>query len=166
MFVLAGIDSYVKLLTVRFIVPYLLHYPVIYQKRQARCTALSVWNVVKDHRRLTFGKLRCFPKASAKVRQILEPANYLRDFFKKVEKKLITQFLHAQLSQLIAKNYKINKTSSCTASSKTPIIKGTFIGSTQTLHRYCSAKVCIIFQKQKQFDFFSLKNAKSFIFLK
>ena len=52
MFVLAGIDSYVKLLTVRSIVPYLLHYPVIYHKRQARCTALSVWNVVKDHRRL------------------------------------------------------------------------------------------------------------------
>ena len=50
LFVLAGIDSYVRLLTVRFIVPYLLHYPVIYNKRQARCTALSVWNVVKDHR--------------------------------------------------------------------------------------------------------------------
>ena len=30
LFVLAGIDSYVRLLTVRFIVPYLLHYPVIY----------------------------------------------------------------------------------------------------------------------------------------
>lgn len=44
--------------------------------------------------------------------------------------------------------------------------KRRFIGSTSTLHRYCSAKVCIIFQKQKQFDFFSLKNAKSFIFLK
>ena len=81
LFVLAGIDSYVKLLTVRFIVPYLLHYPVIYNKRQARCTALSVWNVVKDHRCLTFSKLRCFPKASAKVKQILELQKHFKNFF-------------------------------------------------------------------------------------
>ena len=81
LFVLAGIDSYVKLLTVRFIVPYLLHYPVIYHKRQARCTALSVWNVVKDHRRITFSKLCCFPKASAKVKQILKLQKYFKNFF-------------------------------------------------------------------------------------
>ena len=83
MFVLAGIDSYVKLLTVRSIVPYLLHYPVIYHKRQARCTALSVWNVVKDHRRITFSKLCCFPKASTKVEQISEPQKLSGVFFRK-----------------------------------------------------------------------------------
>ena len=31
---------------------------------------------------------RCFPKASAKVRQIFEPANIFEDFFKKSREKI------------------------------------------------------------------------------
>ena len=44
-------------------------------------------------------------------------------------------------------------------------IKSTFMHHRKLLKSLVT-KVCIIFQKQKQFDFFSLKNAKSFIFLK
>ena len=49
---------------------------------KTRCTALSVWNVVKD--RLCFrGSLCCFPKASAKVQLFFLPPNFFATFFKK-----------------------------------------------------------------------------------
>ena len=46
LFVLAGIDSYVKLLTVRFIVPYLLHYPVIYNINDRYVVLLCLYGML------------------------------------------------------------------------------------------------------------------------
>ena len=46
MFVLAGIDSYVRLLTVRFIVPYLLHYPVIYNINDRHVVLLCLYGML------------------------------------------------------------------------------------------------------------------------
>ena len=47
---------------------------------KTRCTALSVWNVVKD--RLCFREsLCCFPKASAKVQLFFLPPNFFATFF-------------------------------------------------------------------------------------
>ena len=63
---------------------------------KTRCTALSVWNVVKD--RLCFREsLCCFPKASAKVQLFFLTTKLFRNFFlKKISqreklKKNVTQ---------------------------------------------------------------------------
>ena len=53
---------------------------------------------------------RCFPKASAKVRQIFELTNYLQVFFQKNREKINYAVLHAQLLQFTAKYYKNQQT--------------------------------------------------------
>ena len=62
---------------------------------KTRCTALSVWNVVKD--RLCFrGSLCCFPKASAKVQLFFLPPNFSQLFFQK--NALFLFYLHSIVS--------------------------------------------------------------------
>ena len=76
-------------------VPYFLCFIVFIKTTKTRCTALSVWNVVKD--RLCFrGSLCCFPKASAKVQLFFLPPNFSQLFFRK--NALFLFYLHSTVS--------------------------------------------------------------------
>ena len=69
------------------------------------CTALSVWNVVKDH--LAFrSQPCCFPKASAKVGLFSELQNFYRRNFQKSGEKIYHTVKNCAIMTNIIQFYK------------------------------------------------------------
>ena len=71
-----------------FFVPYFTLFSLFNFSNKDRCTACLYGMVSRIIMLSQLALPRCFPKASAKVRQIFEPANFFEDFFKKSREKI------------------------------------------------------------------------------